>query len=286
MKQKLFSLFFLLFVVGFTFFYTNKAVILARKSDPIMKKIIEAENVYKIDKINPIINDDEYVYGLNGCVIDEENSYNKMKNIDDFDENLIVLKEDEITNTSNNKYIISGNKEYKNISIIILVSDEISSELLNFIENKKIKINFFIDGNFLEKNLEYIEKLKNYGNIYNLGRNNKYLEKYISYDNNLINSISNNESKYCILNKKDKETLDLCNKNNMEVIKSRYIKENILSNIKYTLNNGDIIVIENANDNLLSIKVTINYIMSKGYNIININDLLKTKKNCDIISSR
>ena len=283
MKKRLLSLFFLLFVVGFTFFYTNKAVTLARNSDPLMKKIMEKSEVYKIDKIDPIINNDEYIYGLNGCIIDQENSYNKMKSINVFDENLIVLKEDVIKENSLNKYIISGNKEYKNISIILLVDKKINSELLNFINAKNIKINFFIDGNFLEKNIEYIEKLQKYGNIYNLGRDNKYLEKYISYDNNLIDSISNNKSLYCLTNNKDKYILDICNKNNMEVIKSEYIKEEILSNIKYNLSNGKIIVIDNIDKNVLSIKVSINYIISKGYDITSLDNLLNTDKNCNII---
>lgn len=287
MYRKLISLFFLLFVIGFSFFYTNRAVLIARKNDPIMMKIIDSEKDYKINAVNPIIiNKNEYVYGINGCEVDSEKSYNKMKNYGNFDENLLFLKEDEIEMNTNNKYIISGNKEEKKVSLIFIVKEKIDETLLNYIKNKKIEIAFFIDGNFLEKKLSYVEELSKIGYIYNFGRNQKYLKKYISYDNNLINSISNNESKYCLVNKKEKNTLKICNDNDMEVIKSDFISDNILSDLKYTITNGKIIVIDNIDNNILDIKVSINYILSKGYNIINISDLLKSNKNCDIILQR
>lgn len=286
MLKKLLTMFLLLFIIGFSFFYTNKAVLFARKSDPIMMKIMDYKDDYKIDVINPIINNDEYVYGMNGCVIDEEESYNKMKSLGSFDENLIVMKEEKVNIETENKYIIGGNKENKNIGLIFIVKEEIDEQLLKFIKDKNIKIDFFVDGYFLENNLEYIEKLSKYGNVFNFGRNKKYLDKYISYDNNLIKSIANNESNYCLTDKKDSDILNICNKRNMEVIKSKYLKENILTYLKYNISNGKIIVIDNINDNSLYIKVSINYIMSKGYNIISINKLLQTSKSCDIIHQR
>ena len=284
MIKRLLSLLFFLFVVGFTFFYTNKAVIFARQTDPLMQKIINSKDVYKIDKIEPIINNNEYIYGLNGCIVNEEDSYNKMKNTKEFNEKLIVLSEDEIKSDTNNKYIISGNKEFNNVSIVLIVKKRIKKELLDYFKTKNIDINFFIDSSFLENNIEYVEDLKEYGNIYNFGRNNKYIDNYISYDNSLLESISNNKSNYCLTDIKNKDMLELCNKNNMEVIKSKYISENILSNIKYSINNGDIIVINNINENTSAIKVTINYILSKGFKIKYLNDLLKLKKDCDYIS--
>ena len=53
------------------------------------------------------------------------------------------------------------------------------------------------------------------------------------------------------------------------------IKDNIYKRIKDKLNNGVIFAIDS--DNIDEIKVSINYILSKGYNIISLEDLLSEK---------
>lgn len=64
----------------------------------------------------------------------------------------------------------------------------------------------------------------------------------------------------------------------MVTIKSDIIKDNIYKRIKDKLNNGVIFAIDS--DNIDEIKVSINYILSKGYNIISLEDLLSEKNEC------
>ena len=64
----------------------------------------------------------------------------------------------------------------------------------------------------------------------------------------------------------------------MVTIKSDIIKDNIYKRIKDKLNNGVIFAIDS--DNTDEIKVSINYILSKGYNIISLEDLLSEKNEC------
>ena len=52
------------------------------------------------------------------------------------------------------------------------------------------------------------------------------------------------------------------------------INKNLLSNIKKSLEKGNIIFIQENELNLKELSSTINYIKSKGINILNINELL------------
>ena len=52
------------------------------------------------------------------------------------------------------------------------------------------------------------------------------------------------------------------------------IKENLLNNVKSNIQNGTIFFINENNKNLTELSSTINYIKSKGYNIVSINELL------------
>ena len=100
------------------------------------------------------------------------------------------------------------------------------------------------------------------------------------YHNNLIGMNGTNESKYCFTNDKNNETLKICNDYNMTTIKSDVIKDNVYKTIKDKLNNGVIFAVDS--DNIDEIKVSINYILSKGYNIVSLEDLLSEKNSCNM----
>lgn len=279
MIKKITSVLFLVIAAGFSFFYTEKAIKIARNNDPIMLKINSAKDDFTVNLVEPIIYKDEYVSGINGCEIDKDESYSKMKQNGQFDENLLVMKEIKNKNTPKNKYIINGNKKERKVSINFLVLKKIDENMLGFIKDKKIKINFFVDGNFLEENLDYIKSISSYGNIYNYGRNGDYIDKYIIYDNNLIETISNNNSNYCITDKKDDEILNSCNNYDMNIIKTKYYTSDNVLEMKENLSNGNIITISDIDD-VSKIKMSINYILSKGYDIVNLDKLLNERNSC------
>lgn len=269
----------ILLLVGFSFFYTEKVTKIARQKDPIMVQINDVKESNLISVVNPIINEDEYIPGINGCEINVDESYSKMKSVGEFKEELLVMKE--ISNDENikNKYVISGNKISKNISLIFLVNEEINEELINFLSLKNINANFFIDGKYLEKDLVTVKFIAENNNIYYLGQNREYIEEYMLYSNNLISMNGKNESKYCLVNEKNNETLKLCSDYNMTTIKTDYIKENIYKTVKSNLMNGTIFTFD-TND-IEEVKVSINYILSKGYNIVTLDKLLDETNNCN-----
>ena len=258
---------------GFSFFYTYKVSSIIKDNDPIMTRINNIEDTLIVSKVDPIINNDEYITGINGCVINKEESYSKMKVNNEFNEDLIVMKEDKVMEDLN-KYIIGGNKLNRKVSIILTNYD--NEEINNFIINNDIKINYFIDGNNIKKDISTLINLK--GNKYNYGRNKEYINKYIVYDNSLIKTNFSNEPSYCLVTTKQKDTLSLCSKYNMKTIKTEEIKEDILSTVKTTLENGKIFLINSSS--LEDIKYSINYILSKGYKIVYLDELLDESNEC------
>lgn len=278
MLKKIFKISAVLLLVGFSFFYTEKVTMIARNSDPIMRAIKKEENNKKVSNVNPVINKDEYIMGINGCEIDVDKSYSKMRSVGEFKEELIVMKETSNDKDLTDKYVIGGNNKEKNVSLIFIVNKDIDSKLTDYINDKNIKVNYFIDGKYLEENMITVKFLSENSNIYYLGENEEYSDENMLYHNDLISMNGSNEPKYCFTSDKDNNTLKLCNDYDMVTIKSDIIKDNIYKRIKDKLNNGVIFAIDS--DNIDEIKVSINYILSKGYNIISLEDLLSEKNEC------
>ena len=276
--KKITQVFSILLLAGFSFFYTEKVTQIVRNNDPIMLKIRDAKKTISVAKIDPVINDDEYITGVNGCDIDVDKSYTKMKNVGEYKEELLVLSETVIDKKIKNKYIISGNKNEKNVSIVFIIKDKVNNNLVNYLNSRKVNANFFIEGNYLSKNIVNIKELASNHSIYYLGTEGKYSDKYMIYNNNLININTKNESNYCITDKKDEKLLKLCTDYDMKTIKADYIENNILDTIKNNLTNGEIIVFNSEDEE--EIKISINYILSKGYNIVSLNNLLNENNNC------
>lgn len=279
MLKKILKVSAILLLVGFSFFYTEKVTMIARNSDPIMRAIKKEESNKKVSNVNPVINNDEYIMGINGCEIDVDKSYSKMRSVGEFKEELIVMKETSNDKDLTNKYVIGGNNKEKNVSLIFIVNKDIDSSLTDYINQKNIKVNYFIDGKYLEENMITVKFLSENNNIYYLGVNEEYSDEYMLYHNNLIGMNGTNESKYCFTNDKNSDTLKLCNDYNMTTIKSDVIKDNVYKTIKDKLNNGVIFAVDS--DNIDEIKVSINYILSKGYNIVSLEDLLSEKNSCN-----
>ena len=88
----------------------------------------------------------------------------------------------------------------------------------------------------------------------------------------------NNESNYCLVTEKDNSSLEICSKYKMKTIKTNEINENVLNYIKENLSNGKIYLINGSNYE--DIKYSINYILSKGYKIVYLDELLDETNNC------
>lgn len=255
---------FLLFLTGFSFYYTDKVMDFINNKDPLMKQIIDVKNSYDVIPVNAIINNDTIIPGINGKIVDVDESYNNMKISGIFREDALFfidwIPESSLKNNGD-KYIIKGNSHNNNVSILCILNKnniyklKESNDLTVFINHKDLSIDIInqLDGK----------------EIYSYGNNGVYTKEIIVSDNSLISSMSNNESKYCLIKNKNKEVLDLCYKNGMYTVVPNIIGG--YYEVRNSLSNSSIILLNNLND----IDNIIRYIKSKGYNIVTLGKLLQ-----------
>jgi hypothetical protein len=194
-----------------------------------------------------------------GKRINEVKSLMKMKSDGVF--NSLFLIYDDIKpniSLSNNKdkIIKKGNSNKKAISLI-LENDE--SNIITYLISNKINASLLVNKTTINAN-PYFEQINNDFNNYN------EVEK-------LLNKSKLNTN-ICLLNRNNKE---LCIKNNKYLIEPTFIlNSNNLINIKNKITSGDIILIKD-NVSIENVDYLINYIKSKGINIIKLSDLIKEK---------
>jgi len=261
--KKITKYIFLLFLTCFSFFYTDKVINLINQKDPLMSELIKMKPTYDILPVNSVIENDTIIPGIKGRELNIEKSYNNMKTGGIFREDILVfnyilpsvsLKENK------DKYIIKGNNQKKEVAILTILNKN------NIDKIKEIDtITIFI--NHKDLTIDTINKLQN-KEIYSYGNNGIYTKETITNDNHIINTLSNNKSKYCFTKEKNKNTLNVCHENNMNTIIPTIIGD--YYKIKNNLSNGSIILLNNLND----IDIIMRYIKSKGYNIVTLEKLL------------
>lgn len=269
--MKIIKLFGLICLICFTFFYTEKIITVSTNQDEIMIKLKEIRTTNKIEPIDAIIKDDTIIPGKTGKSINLDKSYKEMKKIGYFEESLIQYETIYPTTSiynNYNKYLISGNPYYKNISLIYIINnDKTIDNILTTISYKNIPISFFIDSTYLNNHLDIIKKLNKY-EIYTYGNNGSYTKDNLIITNNIINNKSNNNSIYCLFLKKETNSLNNCANNKMlSIIPSI---NGTYNDIKNNLQNGSIILINNTKE-LSSI---IDYIQNKGYHLTSLSNVI------------
>lgn len=273
---KLASLFMLLVL---SFIYTDKVFSSVRESDPIMKEVIKYKKENDIKQIEPIINEDELILGYSGLVVNRDKSYKNMKEKNKFDEEKIVydkkLPNNTITKTYE-YYIRKGNPSKKNVALIFKINDSTNAEkLLNVLSKTNVIINFFVDGAWLEKNVEKAFLMVELGSeIYNLGYNGSYNKKYINVTDNLIESITLKDSLYCLNENKNDDEKSICSKRKMHTVTPTIIEPSLLT-LKEKLDEGVIISYDLKNFDMNKFILVINAITNKGYNITSLNKVLE-----------
>ena len=266
-------------IVLLGFYFTNKITINMRNEDILMKEILKTKEKYKISPIDAIVIGNTIISGVKGKEIDYEKSYHNMKEYGTYNESLTVMKE--ITpvvsiNDNYDKYLIGGNNSKRNISIVFKVYKETNiDKILSILKSKKINATFFLDGTYMENNLNQMNKLK--GNeveilSYNKEYNKALLKTTISY----IESITKEKVKFCYTERENEELLNICKKEKLHTIKPTIvIKNNLYKQVKNNIENSTIISLEVNNYIEKELPITIDYIKSKGYSIEKLSKLLE-----------
>lgn len=271
---KLVSLFLLLLL---SFIYTDKVFNEARSNDPLMKEVISYKRAHDVKPVEPKIKDDEMILGMSGLIINEEKSYKNMKEDDSFNKQKLVYDKTK-PNTSIAKtydYYITNGISKNMVSIIFKVNNSTNvSELLSILAKTDVTVNFFIDGSYLEKNVETAFSMVNLNSeIYNLGYDNKYSKKMISVTNNLIESITLKDSLFCLNSAKNDDYKDICASKKMLTISPTLVNPSI-TDLKKDLSKGVMIVYDLDEFDTSKFNFIINVIESRGYKIKGLSKLI------------
>lgn len=271
---KLFSLFLLLLL---SFIYTDKVFNEARGNDPLMKEVISYKKAHDVKPVEPKIKDDEMILGMSGLIINEEKSYKNMKEDDTFSKQKLVYDKKK-PNTSIDKtydYYITNGISKNMVSIIFKVNNSTNvSELLSLLAKTNVTVNFFIDGSYLEKNVETAFSMVNLNSeIYNLGYDNKYSKSMISVTNNLIESITLKDSLFCLNEVKNDNYKDICASKKMLTLSPKLVNPSI-TDLKKNLSKGVMIVYDLDEFDTSKFNFIINVIESRGYEIKSLSKLI------------
>lgn len=274
--SKLTGLFLLLLL---SFIYTDKVFSEARNNDPLMKEVINYKEENDVKPLEPTITGDEMILGLSGLEVNQKESYKNMKQEDEFDKEKIVYDNTyPKTSISNNYdyYITKGNNKKENVSIIFKVSSSKNiDEILKLISQSNVPVNFFIDGLFLEKNVETAFSMINLDcEIYNLGYDGKYDKSMISVTNNLIESITLKDSNLCLNENKNNSQKNICSDKKMLSIMPTVVNPDIIE-LKRKLDKGIIILYDLSYFDYSNFNLIVNTITSRGYEIVGLSSLIK-----------
>jgi hypothetical protein len=263
--KKYFKYVYVILFAIFGFFYTNRVIDLSEKNNTLLVSINNYKEQFDYKCREGSITEDGIVLGLSGFTVNTDKSYNNMKGIGfkkeliEYDENVCIL------NKSNNidKYIIKGNEYTSNVALVVDVdSEKYYRKMLKISEEKNIELNLLMNYNTLSENIEFIE---NHSTILFKGNNEKELNNFIKILHNEI---------YCVKNS-DYDVINICKEKKLNSINAiNHIDKDLLINTKKILDKGVIIFIKETKLNLNELSSTINYIKSKGYKIVSINELL------------
>ena len=274
--KKFFEYLGLFALVCFSFFYTEKTTSVVKELDDIMIKIKEVSPNYKTEVIEAIIDNDTIIPGISGKEVDINTSYQNMRKIGTFNESYLeyeYIKPKELLRNNLDKYIISGNANKKQVSLIFIVEERSKiEEVLKKLNN--YKANFFIDGNWFENNNELVINLIENGHIVgNLSYNRDYSNSSFVWMDTIIKKVGNQKNSYCIKtdNKKD---LEMCALQKDYTLAPVEIDEYPLINVKKNISNGSILAFKINNSLIKELDLIIKYIESKDLSIVNLETLL------------
>ena len=276
--NKVYKVFIVLLLTVGSFFYTNKVVEFIRDSDPIMKKI-KTKEVSIQKPIDAKITNDRITPGIYGKSINYNESFKKMKKYGKYNSELTVFKEVSPTVTIDDyydKYISEGNSVNNAVSLVFTVNttDNID-EIISVLDEYNVTATFFLDGLWLENNINRAISMKDKHELEILNYNSRYEELYFTSSIKLISDITGKAAKYCYATYDQKEVLELCSKLKLHTIIPTITTGNYpYGVIKTKLRNASIIGMPVNSSTKIELSTIISYIKQRGYNLVNLETLL------------
>ena len=278
LRKKLIQITIVILLILFSFYYTNKTIEIIKESDPLMKRIKEESKKYEISAEDAIINENKMIPGKKGKEVDYDKTYTKMKRYGAYNESLTVFKETLPTISIENnydKFIIGGNEEKKAITLVFAITkDSNPKEIIRILNQENTPGTFFIDGLWLENNLSTVKQILNH-ELEILSYNDRYEEIYFSSALQYLKNVTGNNPKYCYAEYDNKEVIELCSKLKLHtIVPTIKINFSLFQQIKTKLQNASIISLPINKETEKELKTVINFIRSKGYKIVKLEELL------------
>jgi len=278
MIKKFFSLTGVLTLICFSFYYTDSAVDIVKRNDPIMKEIKSVMAEYEKKSIDATLIDNNIVPGISGLKVNSDKSYEKMKKYGSFDEGLLVFEEVLPTiSISNNydKYIIKGNSSIQSVSLVFIMENTFYiDDILSILKDKEVKVTFFINSQIINNDIDVLEKIFLNGHNIEL-LSSDYEKNEIKSVNKIIKNLTDSKIKYCYSKQENSNLISNCKTNKMHSIIPTIITSNFpYSEIKNNVTSGSIISLDINIGLMRELAPIINYLNQKGYDIIPLNELL------------
>lgn len=278
MLKKFFSFLGALALICFSFYYTDSAVDIVKRNDPIMKEIVESSSNYFEESTDAILINNNIIPGISGVKVDIDRSYEKMKKYGSFNSSLLVFEEITPTISVSNtydKFIIKGNGSKQSVSLIFKIkTTNYIDELLKILKDKNIKATFFIIEDILYNDIDILEMIYLSGHDIEL-LSDDYDNNSIKKSNKILKSLMDTNAKYCYTEIEDSDIMGNCNKNKMYSIIPNIITNNFpYKEIKNYVTNGTMISLNNNVSTIRELPSIINYLNQKGYKIVTVDNLL------------
>lgn len=278
--KNLFSAIGVIVLLTGTFIYSDRVTMAVKTTDELLVKIEEVKDDYEIGPIEAIIDENTIIPGKNGKEVDVESSYDKLSQIGYFNDKLLVYKPKYIKNKlsdNRDKFIISGNKESKDVALLFKVSDtDDISKILNILEKEEVKVTFYITTTYFEKNYNDVIRLINDGyTIGNLSNNGDYTDSNFAWMSTVLIHSGKQKRNYCYASLSDKDVLKICNMHNSYTVVPISVNATPFIGVKKNLKSGAIISLDVNRDVVRELESIINYVIGKGYNIKPLEEFFK-----------
>lgn len=253
--KKYYGYFGLALIMVFSFYYTEQISALVLNKNPLMISIKEEADNYNVKSVNAEIKGDTIIPGINGLYVNPRESFYAMQSADIFNEYYLIFeqkKPDVTLDDNKDKFIISGNPNIRQVSLILEVENEVSEylKLNDFKASLLVNMDTYKNNSYFESINNDIEGFKTLENNLNLNKENKHI---------------------CVINDNNK---DMCLKHkNYLVNPNLKLTNSNLLDIKKNLKNGSIIVIgESAS--LSDVKILLKEIKYKDLELVYLSEII------------
>lgn len=253
--KKYYGYFGLALIMVFSFYYTEQISALVLNKNPLMISIKEEADNYNVKSVNAEIKGDTIIPGINGLYVNPRESFYAMQSTDIFNEYYLIFdqkKPDVTLDDNKDKFIISGNPNIRQVSLILEVENEVSEylKLNDFKASLLVNMDTYKNNSYFESINNDIEGFKTLENNLNLNKENKHI---------------------CVINDNNK---DMCIKHkNYLVNPNLKLTNSNLLDIKKNLKNGSIIVIgESAS--LSDVKILLKEIKYKDLELVYLSEII------------